>query len=170
MNRRGRPTPSIELNDHQRRALKRLSRARKEPANMVLRAKIILECASGRSNREVASRFGKSEQTVARWRRRFLEHGVDGLRDEPRKRRQRSSTGQDAVDFITKTLSPAPDGSGSRTAASVAAETGLSESTVRRRWRQNGIRPNRLAFERVNPDLGRYGIWSVAGVCRSAGQ
>ncbi|MCP1838389.1 transposase [Bradyrhizobium sp. USDA 4524] len=49
-----------------------------------MRARIILACAEGSQNKEVAAKLGVIETTVGKWRRRFVQERVEGLRDEPR--------------------------------------------------------------------------------------
>ena len=51
---------------------------------MALRARIVLGCAAGLSNKSVAARERVTVQTVGKWRRRFVERGLDGLLEEPR--------------------------------------------------------------------------------------
>ena len=46
--------------------------------------------AEGLTNRAVAERVGASPQAVGKWRRRFIERGVQGLHDELRAGRPRS--------------------------------------------------------------------------------
>jgi transposase len=57
----------------------------------VLRAKIVLACAEGRYNKEVAAQLRVTESMVALWRRRFIAQRLDGLTDEPRRGRRRRS-------------------------------------------------------------------------------
>ena len=168
MARPRRPAPHVVLDDDQRQSLERLSRARKLPRRLVQRANILLECAAGLPDSQVAVRLGISAQTVAKWRKRFLERGLEGLRDNSRTGRGRLVTDQEVARIIAKTLSP-PPGSARWTAATMAAATGWSESTIRRKWRQSGLRLDRLVCVRVNSDLLRYGTWSVAGVHQDPG-
>ena len=168
MARPRRPAPHVVLDDDQRQRLERLSRARKLPRRLVQRAKILLECAAGLPDSQVAVRLGISAQTVAKWRKRFLERGLEGLRDNSRTGRGRLVTDQEVARIIAKTLSP-PPGSARWTAATMAAATGWSVSTIRRKWRQIGLRLDRLVCVRVNSDLLRYGTWSVAGVHQDPG-
>lgn len=48
------------------------------------RARIILECATGATNLEVAERLDTTAPTVIRWRAQYLKHRLLGLMDRPR--------------------------------------------------------------------------------------
>jgi len=50
----------------------------------VLRARIVLAAAGGASNAAIGRSLGVCDETVRKWRRRFCQHGLDGLRDRPR--------------------------------------------------------------------------------------
>jgi len=50
----------------------------------VKRARIVLLAAAGRSTRSIAAEVGVQPRIVSNWRRRFGDHGLDGLRDRPR--------------------------------------------------------------------------------------
>jgi transposase len=54
-----------------------------------LRARIVLAAADGAANAAIARGLGVGDDTVRKWRRRFCEHGLDGLRDRPRPGRPR---------------------------------------------------------------------------------
>ena len=60
------------------------------PYGVVLRARMILACAEGLTNAAVARRVGASPQAVGKWRRRFLDAGIEGLHDELRPGRPRT--------------------------------------------------------------------------------
>ncbi|WP_354080016.1 helix-turn-helix domain-containing protein [Bradyrhizobium sp. S3.5.5] len=51
---------------------------------LALRARIVLTCAEGGQNKEVAAKLGLDRSTVGKWRRRLVGRRVDGLHDEPR--------------------------------------------------------------------------------------
>ena len=65
-------------------------------------------CAEGRSNTTVGTDLGVSDETVGKWRSRFLERRLDGLSDEPRSGRPRAVTDDDVERVITLTLETAP--------------------------------------------------------------
>ena len=81
---RGRPKQALTLTSEQRTELERWSRRPKTAQALAQRARIILACAEGGSDVEVAGRLEVYRSTVGKWRRRFIERGADGLLDEPR--------------------------------------------------------------------------------------
>ena len=48
------------------------------------RARIILACLEGKEIQQVAQELKVSIPTVGKWRRRFAQRGLEGLRDRPR--------------------------------------------------------------------------------------
>lgn len=84
MAHRGPALTPLTLTEHERDQLQRWVRRRKTAQDLALRSKIVLECATGASNSEVARRLGVSLPTVRKWRSRFIERRLDGLVDEPR--------------------------------------------------------------------------------------
>ena len=82
--RTGRPLAPVSLANDEREALERWARRPKSAQALAQRARIVLECASGRPNTAVAQGLGVPHQTVGKWRQRFLERRLAGLLDEPR--------------------------------------------------------------------------------------
>src|SRR5215216_1637765 len=83
------PRDRIELTDDERVVLERTARAEKLPFQEVLRARIVLYAADGLHDTEIAARLDTSPGLVGRWRRRFAEHRLEGLKDKPRSGRPR---------------------------------------------------------------------------------
>ena len=79
-----RHAPRLECTEEVLTHLTALSKSRTEEARQVERARIILACLQGKENQQVAREVGTSIPTVSKWRRRFAQHGVEGLRDGPR--------------------------------------------------------------------------------------
>jgi len=67
MPRLGRPKKPLVLTDDERETLERWARRPKSPQSLALRSKIVLACAEGPTNREVAARLGVAEATVGKW-------------------------------------------------------------------------------------------------------
>jgi transposase-like protein len=69
--------------------LERRARAEKLPFEDVQRARIVLYAAEGLHDTEIAAKLDSSPGLVGRWRRRFAEQRLEGLRDKPRAGRPR---------------------------------------------------------------------------------
>jgi phosphatidylserine/phosphatidylglycerophosphate/cardiolipin synthase-like enzyme len=60
------------------------------PHYKVVRSEIILLAASGYDNQHIAQILDIPRRIVTKWRKRFYEEGLDGLKDRPRCGRPRS--------------------------------------------------------------------------------
>jgi len=79
----------IELSGEDRHELERRASALTLPFRVVQRARLILYAAEGIADKEIALRCGCHPQVVSKWRRRFCEQGIEGLKDQPRAGRPR---------------------------------------------------------------------------------
>lgn len=75
----------ITLTDHERQTLVMWTSAPEK--RYVQRAQVILSSAEGISLPAISKKSGLSRQNCSRWRMRFLEEGLEGLKDLPRKGR-----------------------------------------------------------------------------------
>jgi transposase len=143
MPRTGRPKAELTLAEDEREQLLRWSRRAKSSQALALRSKIVLACSEGIDNKTVAARLGCAEATVGKWRRRFVSDRLDGLVDEPRPGGPRSVTDEQVEQqVIVATLERTPKNATHWSRASMAAETGLSESTIGRIWRAFRLKPH----------------------------
>ena len=131
---RSRLRPVVLTGDEQTR-LERWVERRRTARALALRARIVLSCSRGRSNREVARRLAVTVQTVGKWRSRFLELRADGLLDQPRSGAPRSISDELVEAVLAKTLHErAPDGR-RWSSRRLADELGISQGAVLRIWR-----------------------------------
>ena len=101
----------------------------------------MLACAEDAANRAVAERLGVTDQTVGKWRFRFVGRRLDGLIDDPRPGAPRQVT-EDLIErLVAKTIEEKPAGGRPWSTRSMAQATGLSHSTILRIWNVHGIRP-----------------------------
>ncbi len=150
--RPGRPTVEIHLSDEERETLERWARRPKSAQALALRCRIVLGAAEGETNQDIAARLHCAPATVSKWRRRFAEHRLDGLHDEPRPGKPRSVSDDDVERVITKTLEETPADATHWSSYSLARATGMSQSTVSRIWRAFGLKPHLVESFKVSPD------------------
>ncbi|MFC1662124.1 IS630 family transposase [Gemmatimonadota bacterium] len=149
---RGRPLPPLEVSDSDRAILERWLRRPKTAQALAQRAQIVLRCAEGRSNGDVAEQLGLTRQTVGKWRDRFVRAGVDGLMDEPRPGAPRTITDEDVERVITLTLESTPQDATHWSTRSMAKASGLSQSAISRIWRAFALQPHRTETFKLSTD------------------
>jgi transposase len=149
---RGRPKAALVLNPTEREQLVALTLRRKTAQALALRARIVLACADGAENKAVAARQRVTQQTVSKWRARFVKDRLDGLLDAPRPGAPRTieDTHVDAV--IAKTLESVPAGATHWSTRSMAREVGMSQTAVSRIWRAFGLQPHRQETFKLSSD------------------
>src|SRR5437588_5510199 len=74
----------VRLKPKVRKVLETRCRAPTTAQRDVKRARIVLLAAAGRSTRSIAKEVGVQPRIVSKWRWRFAEHGLGGLKDRPR--------------------------------------------------------------------------------------
>jgi transposase len=150
--RTGRPVAELVLTAEEKAALERWSRRPKSAQALARRSRIVLECARGESNTAVAQKLGITKQTVGKWRSRFLERRLDGLLDEPRPGTPRKVGDEEVERVLTLTLESTPRDATHWSTRSLAAEAGLSRSTVSRIWRAFALQPHRSETFKLSKD------------------
>ena len=113
---------------------------------------MILLCAEGLQSKEVAQRLGVHEHTVGKWRRRFVQDGIEGLTDEYRAGRPRTVSDAQVAQVIEHTLNTTPKGATHWSIRSMAAKSGLSHTTIRRIWGAFGVQPHRSETFKLSTD------------------
>jgi len=118
-----------------------------------MRAKLILACATGASNSEIAVRLQIGQATVGKWRRRFIERRIGGLYDELRPGKPRSIDDERVAALLHKTLHTKPEnGSTHWSVRTMADETGISSTTVHRYFKLFGLQPHRTESFKLSTD------------------
>lgn len=142
----------MTLTTDERETLQRWARRSKSSQALAQRCRIVLGCAAGKSNKEVAAEEGVWPQTVCKWRKRFLDKRLDGLTDEPRPGAPRTISDAQIESVLVATLERAPSDATHWSRASMAAESGLSKSTVGRIWRAFELKPHLVDTFKISND------------------
>ena len=152
MARTGRPKAELVLSDGERAQLLAWSRRATSAQALALRSKIIMRCADGGDNVSVAAALGCSTATVGKWRRRFVADRLDGLVDEDRPGGPRSVTDEQVEQVVVATLERTPRDATHWSRSAMAAESGLSASTIGRIWRAFGLKPHLVDTFKLSTD------------------
>jgi transposase len=163
---RGRPVALISITPEQRTQLLSWSRRPKTAQALAMRSRIVLLAAAGQSNTAIAQQVATRPHTAGKWRRRFLESGLDGLLDEPRPGTPRKLSDTQVEQVLARTLESQPEAATHWSTRDMAKACGLSQSTVSRIWRAFSLQPHRsetfklsrdpLFIEKVRDIVGLY--------------
>ena len=138
----GRPKAELVVSPDDREELKQLSRRSRVNRNIAFRARLILACADGAANSAVAREHRTTNQTVGKWRQRFIDGGLEALYDEPRVGAPKKVTDDQIEAVVVQTLETKPKGQTHWSREKMAERAGLSGSTIGRIWRTFGLKPH----------------------------
>ena len=150
---RGRPhKASLVVLEEDRAELVRWTKRPKSSNGLAQRGRIILRCADGLSSTEVAKELHVTNQTVCKWRSRYIERGPAGLLDEPRCGAPRTVSDEQVEEVVTATLEEMPRDATHWSTRSMAERSGLSHWTVSEIWRAFGLQPHRTETFKLSND------------------
>ena len=152
MARTGRPKAVLTFTEEERATLERWARRATSAQALALRSKIVLACADGQDNKQVAAVLGCHQATAGKWRARFIQRRLDGVRDEDRPGRPPSVTDEQAEAVAVATLEETPKDAAHWSRASMARKSGLSKSTVGRAWKAFKLKPHLADGFKVSTD------------------
>jgi transposase len=148
----GRPAKALEVRAEDRAQLESMARSQSLPAALSRRAQMILRMADGEPNSSIAKRYRTSRPTVTLWRTRYRERGVAGLHNDLRPGRPRSTSDEQVAELVNTALKRRPAGKTHWSRRSLAAETGLSTTTVHRYMTLFGLQPHRSKSFKLSND------------------
>ena len=140
------------LSEDERAELVRLERRRSSSQALALRSRIVLACADGLANKEIAARLQVSPQTVGKWRSRFVARRLEGLSDEARPGAPRTITDEQVEQVIVDTLESTPPNATHWSRSSMANRSGLSRATIGRIWKAFGLKPHLVETFKLSKD------------------
>jgi len=141
---------AIKLNEEERDELERRVRSQTIDVRVARRARIILLAADGVGNHEIARRMEISRGQVISRRSRFAKSrmaAIDG--DLPRSGRKAQIDRTEIVRLTTQTI---PEDATHWRTRKLAAKMGISDTTVHKIWRANGLKPHLVETFKVSRD------------------
>jgi transposase len=142
----------LTLTEDEISTLRAWARRRSTSQGLAMRARVVLGCGEGKSNKEVGADVGVTHQTVCKWRGRFVERRLEGLLDEPRAGAPRTVTDEEVDRVVALTLESTPRNATHWSLRSMAQASGMTVSTVGRVWRAFGLQPHRTESFKLSPD------------------
>lgn len=143
---------SLMVTDQERAELRRLARHPGTRQALAMRCKVILLDERGLTYAAIGDKLDLREQTVLKWRRRFLTHRLAGLKDSPRPGRKRTITEAQVAEVVRKTLEEKPPDATHWSLRSMQAASGISRSSVNTIWRAFNLQPHRAETFKLSRD------------------
>lgn len=145
-----RVAPQIVLTDEQQVQLTKLVRSRRTSVRLSQRARIVLLASQGLDNKDIGQQVGLGRVAVARWRQRYLDFGLQGIeKDLPR---GAPPLKIDAAKLVALTTQSKPAAATHWSTRKMAAQLGVSPSTVMRHWQARGLKPHLVRGFKVSRD------------------
>ena len=141
-----------ELTDEDRQPLEALLRSPKTPQSLALRSRIVLLSAAGQSVQEVATALGTSTRSVYKWRNRFKDVGLDGLKDLPRSGQPKKLSASKVKEVLTLTVERIPREATHWSLRLMAKAAGITTWQVRQIWSAADLKPHRLKTFKISND------------------
>ena len=148
---------ALTLTSDERTELQRRVRSLKIRAEDARRARVVLMLADGESYSAIETAVPCYRDYINRWRRRFLEDRLDGLRARYRGQPPTVLTPTMEARILAKTRQVPPDGSTHWSTRKLGRLLKISHNLVAKAWQRAGLQPHR--FERYmqsdDPDFER---------------
>jgi transposase len=149
---RGRTPLKVELKPEDRTMLEAWARRPKTAQALATRSRIVLRAADGLNSTAISQELDLDLNTALKWRKRFVERGVDGLLDEPRPGQPRKIGDAQIEAVIARTLESKPAAATHWSTRSMAQATGLNQTAVSRIWRAFALQPHRSESFKLSKD------------------
>jgi transposase len=148
-----RSTRVLDVSEDQRKQIEQWLAALGTPQQVALRGRIILAAGHGKSEAAIAAEMNVNRKTVRLWSERFVAQGLPGLWEVAAGRgRKATYTAERIKEVIDATLQSKPKGMTHWSCRLMAANQGMSKSTVSNLWRSHNIKPHRTKTFKLSRD------------------
>jgi len=135
----------IVLTEEERQELQQMTQSRTLPAGDVMRSRMVLLLAGGVAYQKIQALLDTTAPTIARWKRRFLQHRISGLMEELHPGQQPSVRTPKLQARVLAAIQEGPkDGSTHWSCRKLASRFHVSKDTIQRILAQADVRPHRL--------------------------
>lgn len=139
------PQP-ILASEADRQELLIMSRSHKLDSRYVLRSNIILYSLEGKSLDEIQELSGASRVIINKWRNRFRQSGIAGIKDAPRSGKPAVFTAADEARVIQKACEKPSGGYTNWSQRRIAADLGMSQAKVHQILKKAVLKPHKVDY------------------------
>lgn len=143
---------NYQLKSEDREALEAILRSPTAAQRLVHRAKIILMTADGQTPQEVADSLETTVRAVYRWRKRYKDHGLDGLQDQQRPGQPKKISAKTVKEVLRLTVERIPHEATHWSVRLMAKAAGITAWQVRQIWQAADLKPHRLQTFKISND------------------
>jgi len=148
-----RVAPTVELTPDQKASLEQWSNGRKTPVRLAERARMVLMASQGQQDLQIANELSITPKKASRWRQRFLQLGLSGLKkDAPRPGRTPSIDKKIVAEVVRRTTREKPANATHWSTRTMAAAVGISDTSILRIWHAHGLKPHRVETFKISND------------------
>ncbi len=145
--------PPLSLSPEQREQIRQWLAAQGTPQAVALRCRIVLAAAAALPDPKIAAELHVSRPTVALWRERFADQGLESLWRVAPGRGRKPTYGADQVKAVLQaTLQSKPKGMTHWSCRLMAKHQGVSKSTISNIWRSHNLKPHRVKRFKLSRD------------------
>jgi transposase len=148
-----RSTSPLRLSEDQKKQIDQWLSALGTPQQIAVRCRIISAAGAGKSEAAIAADLDINRKTVRLWKQRFLQEGLPGLWEIAPGRGRKPTYGPEKIKAVIEaTLQSKPKGSTHWSCRLMAADQGMSKSTVSNLWRSHNLKPHRSKTFKLSRD------------------
>ncbi len=138
--------PAPNVSEEIIKELQQMSRSHVIERRMKLRANIILDWLEGIGYEDSCERLQTSQMTVSKWRSRFMEDGMDGLKDQHRSGKPVELSEETKALIVHYACSKPDDGRQRHSQRNIAEIVGISQSKVSEILQEHDLRPHKTDY------------------------
>jgi len=136
----------IAVTEMQMQELLMMKRSLKIERRYSQRAEVILLSLDGKTLEEIIEETGLSRPGVNKWRQRFREFGIEGLKDAPRPGKPKVITAEQNARVIQKACEKPEGGYTNWSQKRIAKSVGISQSKVHQILKQAELKPHKTEY------------------------
>ena len=146
------PAAPFNLTVHDQLELEGWCRTNTLSQHLAQRARILLLLNEGETPQWISDSLQVSTQTVFKWRKRYLEQGLEGLCDAPRPGQPRKLDNKTVKKILEDSVHKVPKEATHWSISLMAKHAGVTCWQVRQIWKAADLKPHRLRTFKISND------------------